>query len=186
MKALFLLITTLSLTGCIAAAVGAGALATSAAVQDGGVGGAATDTRIQTALNDLWLRHDVRLFEALTSKVYNRRVLVMGMLPNEAERQTAITLAQRPAGVREVLDATTIGARPGWRQAAVDKRIETVLDARLPFADGIKNLNYQTNVFNGVVYILGTAQTALEKRRLLNLASTIEGVREVKDYIEVR
>lgn len=185
-KSLVLVLLALPLSGCIAAAAGAGLWAGTAAVQDRGVGGQAVDIRIHTDISDRWFRESPSLFNNLTLKVYNRRVLVMGFAPNSSAKARAIEIARSVGGIREVFDEIQIGDASSFSDRARDQWIETQLDSQLTFAENVHNMNYATQVINGTAYIIGVAQDDRERQRVLWLVRRVSGVKKVVSYIEVK
>jgi osmotically-inducible protein OsmY len=185
-KPLILLMLALPLSGCIAAAAGAGLWAGTASVQDRGVGGQAIDIRIHTDISDRWFREDTAMYSNLTLKVYNRRVLVMGFAPNVRVKARAIEIARSVGGIREIFDEIQIGTANSFSDKAKDQWIETQLDSQLTFAENVHNMNYATQVINGTVYIIGVAQDQREMQRVIWLVRRVSGVKRVLSFIEVR
>ena len=99
-----LLLAGLALTGCVEAAVGAGATVGTTAMQERGVKGAANDTAIRAEINHYWLEKDHKMWMGLNLQVYERRVLVSGTTPTEDVRAEAIQLAWKAKNVREVIN----------------------------------------------------------------------------------
>lgn len=175
--------------GCIPlviGGVGAAAYTGSAAMQDRGISGRSVDARIQTDVNEEWLRADKNLFRALDMKVYNRRVLIMGFVPNTVIRDRAIGIARRVQGVREVIDEIQVGPYPESRSSVDDAWIETRIDSALALENGIHQLNYTTQVINGTVYIIGESRDRSELQKVIATLQGISGVRRVISYIEVQ
>jgi osmotically-inducible protein OsmY len=185
-KPLILLVSLLPLSGCIAAAAGAGLWAGTASVQERGVGGQAIDLRIKTDISDRWFREDTGMYSNLSLKAYNRRVLVMGFAPNERIKSRAIELARSVGGIREIFDEIQIGDSNSFSDRAKDQWIETQLDSQLTFAENVHNMNYTTQVINGTVYIIGIAQDEREMQRVLWLVRRVSGVKRVLSFIEVK
>src|ERR1041385_3887778 len=156
----------LPLTGCIETAVGAGAVAGNAAMQDRGIKGAANDTGIRAEINHYWLDKDHKMWMALNLQVYEARVLVSGTLPTEAERAEAIQLAWKAKNVREVINEVEVTTEGGIVNYARDTAISTELSGRMLFAKEVQSVNYLVEVVNGVVYLLGVAQTQSELDRV--------------------
>jgi osmotically-inducible protein OsmY len=185
-KSLILMLTILPLSGCIAAAAGAGLWAGTASVQDRGIGGQAIDVRIHTDISDRLYREDLKLHDNITLKVYNRRVLMMGFAPSAEVKRRAVELAREVKGVREIFDEIQIGNATSISDRARDQWIETQLDSQLTFAENVHNMNYATQVINGTVYIIGIAQDEREMQRVLWLVRRVAGVKRVLSFIEVK
>lgn len=186
-KTLLVMLAILPLSGCVAAAVGvgAGAAVATSASQDRGVGGQARDVRIHADVSDRWYREDSNLYDNLSAKVYNRNVLIMGFVENEAAKAKAVELARQVKGVRNVYDEIQIGNARSFSDKARDKWIETQLDTQVTFAENVHNMNYITKVINGTVYIMGNASDDRERQRILYLVRRVSGVKKVISYIDV-
>src|SRR3569832_213036 len=117
------------LNGCtlVGAGIGAGAPVGEAAVQDRGISGAARDLRIQTDLNDLWLHQSLALYGAVSSSIYDGRVLLTGTVPTPDMRAEAVRLAYQVNGVQEVINEINVGADGSVGDSARDTWITTQL-----------------------------------------------------------
>jgi len=178
-----LLLAAVSLTGCIATAVGAGAAVGDTAMQDRGVKGAVNDTGIRAEINHYWLQKDHVMWMNLNLQVYEGRVLVSGTTPNADTRADAISLAWKAKGVREVLDEVEVTNEGGIGKYAQDTKIQTELNAKLLFAKGVESVNYSDEVVHGVIYLLGVAQNQAELDRVLNIARNIADVKKVVSHV---
>jgi osmotically-inducible protein OsmY len=179
-----LLLAGFALTGCLEAAVGAGAAVGTTAMQERGVKGAATDTAIRAEINHHWLNQDHRLFIDLSLQVYEGRALVSGVVKDPQIRADAIQLAWKAKGVREVInEIEVLPEGTGVVDFARDTAITTELKGRLLFAKEINSVNYSVEVINGSVYLLGVAQTPAELDRVLNIARNISNVKRVVTHI---
>ena len=173
----------LPLSGCIGAAVGAGATVGTTAMQDRGVKGAANDTGIRAEINHYWLEKDHKMWMALNLQVYEGRVLVSGTAPTEDVRAEAIQLAWKAKNVREVINEVEVTNEGGVINYSRDTAIETELNARLLFAKEVQSVNYSVEVVNGVVYFLGVAQSQAELDRVLDIARNIGNVKRVVSHV---
>jgi osmotically-inducible protein OsmY len=178
--AALLLLAAPTLSGCLETAVGAGAVAGSASLQERGVKGAVSDTAIRAEIDHYWLEKDHTYFINLNLQVYEGRVLVTGVVADADVRATAIQLAWKAKGVREVINEIEVVPQgTGFIDYARDSAISTELKARLLFAKDINSVNYSSEVVNGSVYFLGVAQTQGELDQALNIARNIKNVKRV-------
>jgi osmotically-inducible protein OsmY len=178
-----LFICMLTLGGCVATAVGAGATVGDTALQDRGIKGAVNDNAIRAEINHYWLDKDHKMWMALNLQIYEGRVLVSGTVPTADERADAISLAWKAKGVREVLDEVEVTNEGGVVDYARDTKIQTELDAKILFAKDVVSVNYSVEVVNGVVYLLGVAQTQAELDRVLNIARNLADVKKVVSHV---
>ena len=171
------------LTGCVATAVGAGAVVGDTAMQDRGIKGAISDNEIRAEIDHYWLQKDHKMFMALHLQIYEGRVLVSGAVPTADERADAISLAWKAGGVREVIDEVQVTDQGGFVDYARDKKIETELNAQILFAKGVESVNYSVEVVNGVVYLLGVAQNQAEMDKVLDIARNLADVKKVVSHV---
>jgi len=173
------------LAGCSAAgvAVGAGATAGVAAAEERGLDGALKDARISTTINEAWLRHDAKMFDALNLQIYEGRVLVSGALADEAKRDEAIRIAWQAPGVVDVINEIRTEGEPGFESATQDAWISTQLNSRLLFTKGVDSINYSVEVEDGTVYLLGIAQDDVELDKALAVARNTPYVRKVVSHV---
>lgn len=176
----------LTLGGCVATAVGAGAVAGDTALQDRGIKGAVNDSEIRAEINHYWLQKDHKMWMALNLQIYEGRVLVSGAVPNADERADAIQLAWKASGVREVIDEVQVSDEGGIVDYARDEKIETELNAKILFAKGVNSTNYSVEVVNGVVYLLGVAKDQAELDSVLNIARNLADVKKVVSHVLLR
>ena len=174
---------TLPLAGCIETAIGAGAVTGTAAMQDRGIKGAANDTGIRAEINHYWLEKDHKMWMSLNLQVYEGRVLVSGTAPTEDVRSDAIQLAWKAKYVREVINEVEVTNEGGIVNYGRDTAIETELNARLLFAKEVQSVNYSVEVVNGVIYLLGIAQSQTELDRVLDIARNIGNVKRVVSHV---
>ncbi len=182
-KAAVVLLGMTALGGCVATAVGAGAVVGDTAMQDLGIKGAVSDNTIRAEINHYWLEKDHRMWMALNLQVYEGRALVSGTVPNADERADAISLAWKAKGVREVIDEVEVTNEGGIVDYARDTKIQTELNAQILFAKGVESVNYSVEVVNGVVYLLGVAQNQAELDKVLNIARNLGDVKKVVSHV---
>jgi osmotically-inducible protein OsmY len=155
-------------------------------LQERGLDGAGDDIAIRTQINQLWFEHDHEMHMRLTLQVWDRRVLVAGVLPEPAQRETALALARSAGGVREVIDGIETGTVRDLGRYTSDKQIEKDIELRLFFTRDVDSINYSVQVVNGGVFLLGTAQDAAELSRVLAVVRDVGGVRRIANHVLLR
>ncbi len=173
----------LPLSGCVAAAVGGGAVAAGSAMQDRGIKGTMNDTGIRAEINDLWLKKKASYMSDLNLQVYEGRVLVTGAVADPDERAEAIQLAWKATGVKEVINEVQVTDKGGIGTYVRDSAILTEFNARLLAAESIDSLNYSAEAVYGTVYLLGVAHSQAELERVVAIARNIRNVRRVVSYV---
>lgn len=178
----------LGLAGCSPAGMAVGAASTVgvAAVQERSLSDAAADTRIRLRLNDIFLSRDLAMFSAVDFAVVERRVLLVGNVPREEDRDYAAREAWAIDGVEAVINELQIGPAPGMQQVADDRWTGLRLKAALLGDADVVDVNYWILVNDGTIYLLGVAQSAAEVDRAMTHAREIPGVREVISHVVLK
>ena len=174
------------LTGCVSAAIGAGAIATSAAVQERGLKGSIDDTIIRARINSLWLEHDADMYRLVSLSVVEGRILLTGQVRLPRMRIDAVRLAWKAKGVREVINEIKVTDEGGIISYARDSWISTQLKSKLLFDKKILSINYSIETVNGAVYLMGIAQNQQELNRVTNHARTLKYVKRVVSYVRLK
>lgn len=174
------------LTGCVSAAIGAGAIATSATVQERGLKGGIDDTIIRARINSLWLEHDADMYRLVSLSVVEGRILLTGQVRLPRMRIDAVRLAWKAKGVREVINEIKVTDEGGIISYARDSWISTQLKSKLLFDKKILSINYSIETVNGAVYLMGIAQNQQELNRVTNHARTLKYVKRVVSYVRLK
>lgn len=109
--------------------------------------------------------------------------LLTGSVRTEEERLEAEQIALSAPNIVKVGNELHVKDKPDFGQSARDTFISTNLRAKLTTDKTVKARNVNTEVREGVVYLLGVARTPEELERTAEIASNINGVREVISYM---
>ena len=92
-----------------------------------------------------------------------------------------------------LIAATALGLLVGCADAGVktgryvdDSTITTKVKSELVTTKGIHSTSVHVETSNGVVFLSGFVPTAEEKKRAVEIAYSVEGVKSVKDGLDVR
>ena len=176
----------LALSGCVGAVIGAGATAGTAAMEERGIKGAASDTVVRTRINGLWSSKDERMWRKINLQVYDGRVLLTGLVDTPEMRDEAVRLAWQAEGVKEVINEIQIAESGGLGEFTRDSWIAAELKAKLLFDSKIASINYSIEVSAGAVYLIGLAQSQEELDRVTNHARSLEYVKKVVSYVKIK
>ncbi len=178
----------LGLAGCTVPGVVAGGTATAgvAVVQEGSVGSALADAVITTAVSSNLLQYHVDLFQAIDVEVVEGRVLLTGKVEQPDDRVEAVRLAWLAEGVVEVLNEIQVTDEGGIVNYARDTWISTQLRTKLLLDKDVRAINYNIEVVNGVVYMIGIARDQGELERVTNHARTIQNVTKVVSHVRIK
>jgi osmotically-inducible protein OsmY len=127
------------------------------------------------------------MYRYVNLQVQNRRVLLTGVVPEQAMRTTAAELAWRVDDVREVInEIKVVDERNDVAAYAQDSWIAAQLKTKLLFDSEIASINYSIEVVRGVIYLIGIARSEAELSRALDHARNLANVAEVVSYVEVQ
>jgi osmotically-inducible protein OsmY len=159
------------------------------------LGGCLSDRTFGESLDDTSAATEIktRLFGAggfgkfgeVDVAVVDRFVLLSGRVPSEADRKEAEHIAWQIASVDEVANELQIENWDLGRDMN-DAWITEQVRMRLIADNDIKGTNFNIQVHNGVVFLLGLARTEDELRRAAEHASVVGGVSKVVSYVKMR
>ncbi len=173
------------LGGCAGVVVGAGATAGVAAFEERGIKGVASDTATAAKIRSKVMEHSSALALKVGIEVYDNRVLLTGIVADEKARADAVKLAWSVKDIDDVLNELMIGSA-GILDTARDGWISTQLFTRMTGDEKVLAINYSIETVNGVVYLIGLAQSQAELDRVVNHARDIEHVRRVVSHVRVK
>jgi len=171
----------LSLAACAPAIIGGLATGAVTTAQSRSTGEALTDTEIKLRISDALLQADSALFAQVETSVTEGRVVLLGAVSSQADRQLAGQLTAGINDVREVINELIIADR-GFMDVASDTRIDTEISARLLGAADVLAVNYDIETVNGTVHVMGLARSNEELRRVTDIASRVSGVQQVVSH----
>jgi osmotically-inducible protein OsmY len=175
-----------ALQGCVPAVVGAGATAGVAVAQERSVGAAIDDATIELNVNSALLQKSQALFGQVGVESVEGRVLLTGLVPRPEDRVEAGRLAWTVDGVREVLNEVGVTDKSGLVDYAKDVWITTQLRGKLIGDRTVSDINYSIETVNGVIYLMGIAQSEAELERVTGHARTIRGVNRVVSHVRLK
>ncbi|WP_346344083.1 BON domain-containing protein [Magnetospirillum sulfuroxidans] len=181
-----LLLSAPALSGCVGMVIGAGATAGVAASEERGIEGAAEDAKIRAEVNEAWFRHSVDMYSKVTFAISEGRILLTGTVPTEQVREDAVRLTWQVAGVREVYNELLVRESSGLIDGARDVRIQQEIKSRMLFDKEVSNINYTVDVTDGVVYLLGIAQSDAELNRVIGHAREVSAVKNIINYVRLK
>ena len=173
------------LSGCVGLAVGAGATAGTAAMQDRGLGGVIDDTVIHGKITSAYLANDVK-FKLIAAKVHEGRVLLTGTVRKPEDRVEVVRYAWMVKGVKTVINEIRVEDDSGVLDLARDKWVSAQLRLKITFDAKIKAINYAIDTVNGTVYLMGVAQNERELALVRNHARSLEYVRRVVSHVRIK
>lgn len=183
---ILLLLSSLGLSGCLTAAVGAAATGGVAVAQERSVGDAVDDVTIRAELNQLFFDENIDLYQDVSFNVTEGRILLKGAVEKPEDRVRATQLAWQASGVREVTNEIQVTDQGGILNYARDTWISTQLKTELVVDRDVLSINYNVETINGIVYVVGIAQDQSELDRVVNHARSIQYVKQVVSHVVMK
>ena len=144
------------------------------------------DTIILAQLKNSYFSNNEKIFFNVSVEVIEGRVLLTGSVEQIDERIEATKLAWGIEGVNEVINEIQISNDEGILDYANDLIMKTKINAKLLLEKDILNLNYSVEVVNGIVYLIGIAQSQDELNSVINISKNIYGVQNVINYVRLK
>ncbi|MBN2751273.1 MAG: BON domain-containing protein [Rhodospirillaceae bacterium] len=178
----------LGLSACspIGVLAGVGATMGTAAVDERGVGGTASDVRIRAEINAAWVKRDAFAYSGVGLLIHEGRVVLTGTVSDETMHRDGVAMVRGVDGVGDVYDHIRVDPEAGLADYADDAGIISAMRKSIFMDKSILSLNYDIDASAHTLYLLGIAQDEGEKQRVLAHARTISGVRKITDYIRVQ
>ncbi len=173
-------------SSCATAAVGAAASVGVYAVQDRTIGEGIDDATTSQQVKVRLLAADNAAFAEVDVEVAGGNVLLSGVVPSDAHRQTAETIARGARNINAVYNELFVGPHSSFARSAQDEFITAQIRTRLTASPSVRAVNVNIETFQGNVYLMGTARSDHELRRAAEIASLVGGVRRVVSFMQVR
>ena len=116
----------------------------------------------------------------------NGAMLLSGAVPTLEHRSAAELIARTAGTVHTIYNELLVGERADFSRSASDSLIASRIRARLAASNEVSSINVSIEVYQGNVYLLGTAHSELELRRAAEIASMVGGVRRVVSFMQLR
>jgi osmotically-inducible protein OsmY len=162
----------LSLSGCFA-------------VQEKTFGESLDEATSGTTIKSKLFSAGASRFGEVDVEVAGRFVLLSGRVPSEVDKAEAERIAWTVSSIDEVANELVIDKFDMGRDIN-DRWITEQVRARIISDSDVKGVNYNIQVYNGVVYMLGLAKSEDELRRAAEHASKVKGVKKVVSYVKMR
>ena len=173
----------LGLSGCAPLVVGGAATAGVALAQERTLGAAVDDVSIIFQIKDRLLNQSGELFGRITIDAVEGRVLLAGNVREPDDRVEAVRIAWQVVGVREVYNEIEVRERGSVVDYLRDVRISAALRFKLLADRDVSAINYNVETVNGVIFLMGIAQSEAELERVTGHARTIAGVQRVVSFV---
>lgn len=112
-------------------------------------------------------------------------VTLTGRVDSSEVRHEANRIARESMGVVAVRDNLTVGSDPTIGQKVDDVGITTRIKAKMIEDPVVKARDIDVDTIAGVVTLTGKVQSAAERSRAQQIAESMQGVRSVRNLLEV-
>ncbi len=144
------------------------------------------DNVIKIELNKLLIEEGLGMFKDVGTVVYQGRVLLIGDVEEAADKARAGEIGGQPEGVLEVLNEIQVTDEGGILSAVDDIYIEKVIQADYLFDAVIDSANFRVRSVNGVVYLIGLAESQAELDKALAIVGARDDVSRIVNYMKVQ
>ena len=171
-------ILSLALSGCAV---------TSAAIEGGDRSTARSldDMSASRAINTRMKRAYEYKLSGVEVEVAEGIAVLSGTVPDPDARIEAERIAWSAPGVYKVGNEIRIGEKIGLIGNTKDNVLKQSIRTRLIADKNVSSLNYNIEVNDGTVYLLGLAESPEELERAAHIASTTRGTAEVVSYVRL-
>jgi len=181
--AIFLLLSSVGLSGCASAVIGVGTAAVAASTTEKGFSTSVADTQIRAKLTDQFIKNNFSLVTAVNISVNDGAVLLTGKVKTPEEKILATKLTWEVRGVREVVNELQVTDKSSIKEIAKDLAASATLRTKLIADRDISSLNFSIDVVNGTIYLSGVAANADEMSRVVAHARDVRFTQQVVSYI---
>jgi hyperosmotically inducible protein len=173
-------------TGCAPALIGAGAaggykVATDERNADGMWDDSAITTKVKTEL----LKDPMTTAFQIDVDTLEGKVFLTGVVETEQESERAVEIAKNVPGAKKVTNNLQIGERT-FGQSVDDTVTGSRIKAKLIVEPGIRSLNIDVDVYNGVVTLRGIVDSSDQRKTAIEIAQSTSGAVRIVDNIKVK
>jgi osmotically-inducible protein OsmY len=144
------------------------------------------DDRIRGDILSGFVEEELGTLKNVTVDVYERRVLLTGTVETEDVKKTAGAVAASADAVKQVINEIQVTKDTSLHDKADDLSIENRLKANLRKSTEVNSFSLRWHSVDNVVYMFGRAKSVGEKKKALEIARSVPGVRSVVDHIAVQ
>lgn len=183
---LILIVIVFALAGCGWVLIGGGAYEGYKVTTDPRTVGTQIDDALITAKVKAKLIEDpITKARKIDVDTVNGVVTLTGLVESEREINRAIEIAKSVPGVKKVVNNLRVGKR-GIGNYLSDKEITAKIKAKFIADPELKALSIDVDTLNGVVTLTGIVERESQRERAVNLAKSVEGVKQVIVNIQVK
>lgn len=176
----------LALAGCAPTAASLAVDGAYTASEERSVDDVVDDNGIKLELNKLLLDEGLGLFKDVSTVVYRRHVYLLGDVEKAADKKRAGEIAHKPEKVSGVTNAIQVTSAGDIGDVVDDIYIEKAIQTDFLFDSEIDSANFRVRSVNGVVYLIGLAESPVELTKALTIVQARHDVRRIVNYVKVK
>ena len=181
----WIIVLALFISSCSGPFLGAGSSVGLAALEERSARQVALDLATTAKIRLELFNSDEKFFLRIGVEVFENRVLLTGIVKSDTLAARAVGISWKPKDVVDVLNEIQIGEFK-LRNVAKDSWISTQFTSKITFDRDILAINYKIETVNGVIYLIGVAQSSSELQKVLNHAKNIGGVNRVINHVRIK
>ena len=176
----------LTATGCATALVGAGATGGyKVATDERNAGGMWDDSAITSKIKSELLNDPLTTAFQIDVDTLEGNVFLTGVVETKEESKRAVEIARNVSGVKKITNNLQIG-KITFKQSVDDTFTGSRIKAKLILEPGIRSLNIDVDVHNGVVTLTGIVDTSDQRKRAIEITRRTSGTVRVVDNLKVK
>lgn len=144
------------------------------------------DNGIKLELNKLLIDEGLGLFKDVSTVVYRRHVYLLGDVAKAGDKVRAGQIARKPEKVAAVTNNIQVTDAGGVRAVVDDIFIEKAIQTDYLFNSDIDSSNFRVRSVNGVVYLIGLAESRAELAKAVAIVKERSDVRSIVNYVTVK
>jgi len=163
-----------------------------------------TDTQIGTNLMSALAQKDANLAMDVNVDVWEQRVMLTGTVADARTRAEVVQKVREDKRVLKVYDEIQVvsaaeiarrralakqkdaSQKEGFERFVSDYWIETKISGALISAREVASVNMRWRSVRNIVYLIGRARTPEEYRKATELIRSVDGVQQLKSFVEVK
>ncbi|MDR2527021.1 MAG: BON domain-containing protein [Rickettsiales bacterium] len=144
------------------------------------------DEDIKIAISKSFLvEDDKEFYKNIRVNVFESRIMLTGYVKDEKYKKNAVKKAITIKNGAEIIDEILIIPTNNISSETADSLVSKQIWIKLKVTDGINSSNYEYEVVDGVVYIIGKSEDKKELIKTTNTIARVKGVNKVISYIDL-
>tara|TARA_A100001011_G_scaffold400577_1_gene516420 strand:+ start:12321 stop:12911 length:591 start_codon:yes stop_codon:yes gene_type:complete len=184
-KIINLFIISLLVNSCVIVST-AGSLVGSASTSTRGLSGTIEDTYLTSKIVSKITLMKLSNFSNITVSVINGKVLLAGNIENQEKRLELIKKVWWIDGVKEVYNELEIRPQISFSEKTEDFIFKLKIKNRLLLEPGIFSNNYNIDVVNGNVYVIGISSDIEEKTKIDNFLNNMNDIKKLILLVDIQ